>query len=54
MWPLIVIMIAALGLGVWVGLGWPGLKVGRKDRVVSPGRARRLPHHYIHWLRLKR
>lgn len=31
---------AALGGGVWVGLGMPGTK-GREDRVVRPGHARR-------------
>jgi hypothetical protein len=47
-------LIAALGLGIWVGLGWPGLKRGRSDRVVPSGRSRRLPANYIHWIRNKR
>jgi hypothetical protein len=36
-----------------VGLGAPGTK-GREDRVVKSGRARRLDHNFIHWLRPKR
>jgi hypothetical protein len=41
-------MVAALGLGLYVGLGAPGFK-GREDRVVE--RARRLERKHIHWLR---
>ena len=33
-------LIVALGAGVWVGLGMPGVS-GREDRVVRPGMARR-------------
>jgi hypothetical protein len=47
-------LIVALGLGMWVGLGWPGLDRGRKDRVVPPGRSRRLPSNHIHWIRTRR
>jgi hypothetical protein len=43
-------MVAALGLGLYVGLGTPGMK-GREDRVVTEGRARRLERRHIHWLR---
>jgi hypothetical protein len=43
----------ALAIGVYVGLGAPGLP-GRADRVVPSGRARRLPKHHIHWFRPKR
>jgi hypothetical protein len=43
-------MVAALGIGVYVGLGAPGWK-GREDRVVEEGRARRLERRHIHWIR---
>lgn len=43
-------MVVALGGGVYVGLGAPGLP-GREDRIVSPGRARRLKRRHIHWIR---
>jgi hypothetical protein len=46
----IVIAVLALALGVYVGLGMPGLP-GREDRVVTGGRARRLPHRHVHWFR---
>lgn len=49
----IVIAVAALVLGVWVGLGMPGMS-GREDRVVSSGRARRLPHRHVHWIRTQK
>jgi len=51
---LILIIVVSLGIGVWVGLGHPGVGGGREDRVVKPGHARRLPHNYVHWLRIKR
>jgi hypothetical protein len=47
---LILGMVAALGLGVYVGLGLPGMG-GRQDRIVTEGRARRLERRHIHWLR---
>jgi hypothetical protein len=50
---LILIMAAALAIGIWVGLGAPGTN-GREDRVVKSGRARRLDHNYVHWLKTKR
>lgn len=51
---LILLAVGALGVGVWVGLGLPGVDGGREDRVVEPGRARRgLQPNYIHWLRQK-
>jgi hypothetical protein len=43
-------MIAALGIGIWVGLGTPGMR-GPEDRVVHEGRARRLEKRHIDWLR---
>lgn len=46
-------MVVALGIGVYVGLGAPGMP-GREDRVVKHGRAKRLPKNYIDWLRPKR
>lgn len=49
MWWL-VFMIVALGVGIYVGLGAPGFR-GGEDRVITHGRARRLPHRYIAWLR---
>jgi hypothetical protein len=52
MW-FIIGMIAAVVVGVYVGLGMPGMP-GRTDRVVPPGRARRLSPSYVHWFRPKR
>jgi Uri superfamily endonuclease len=46
-------MIAALGVGVYVGLGAPGMP-GRVDRVVEPGRARRLKKQHIDLLKSRR
>jgi Uri superfamily endonuclease len=43
-------MIAALGIGIYVGLGAPGMQ-GREDRVVTHGRAKRLQKRHIDWLR---
>jgi hypothetical protein len=43
-------MLAALGLGIYVGLGAPGTR-GREDRIVHPGRARRLPRRHIDLLK---
>jgi hypothetical protein len=43
-------MAAALGVGVYVGLGMPGMK-GREDRVVTHGTPRRLGKKHIDWLR---
>lgn len=44
--------IAALALGIWIGLGHPGLD-GRKDRVVGENfRPRRMAkHRFLDWLR---
>jgi hypothetical protein len=49
-------MVAALAIGVWVGVGAPGWKFGarRTDRVVAPGRARRLERKRIDLLRTQR
>lgn len=46
-------MVAALGVGIWVGIGAPGLP-GREDRVVSPGRAQRLKKRHIDLLKRDR
>lgn len=48
---IIVGMAAALGIGIWVGLGFPGVN-GPEDRVVRPGQSRRrLEKKHIDWLR---
>lgn len=47
-------LVAALGVGVWVGIGAPGLPGGREDRVVAPGRARRLKKRHIDLLKTRR
>jgi len=52
-WWIIISFILALGLGIYVGLGAPGLK-GREDRVVAPGRARRLKPKHLDWLKPRR
>jgi hypothetical protein len=52
MW-IIITMVGALALGIYVGLGAPGMS-GREDRVVSSGRARRLAKRHIHWIRPER
>lgn len=46
-------MVVALGVGIYVGLGMPGMK-GREDRVVREGTARRLEKRHIDWLRTDR
>jgi hypothetical protein len=43
----------SLGIGVYVGLGMPGMPGGREDRIVAPGRARRLQPNYLHWFRTR-
>ena len=47
-------MVAALGVGIWVGIGAPGLPGAREDRVVPPGQARRLKKHHIDLLKPRR
>jgi hypothetical protein len=47
-------MIVALGAGVYVGIGAPGWKGLRSDRVVEPGRAKRLKKRHIDLLRTRR
>ena len=47
-------MVAALAIGVWVGIGAPGLPGARQDRVVPPGTARRLRKHHIDLLKPRR
>lgn len=46
-------MVIALGVGIYVGLGMPGT-AGREDRIVPPGRARRLKKQHIDLLKRKR
>lgn len=53
LWLLIIFAVLALALGVYVGLGAPGWP-GREDRVVHAGRARRLQHRHVHWIRQDR
>jgi hypothetical protein len=44
-------LAAALGAGIYVGLGMPGMS-GREDRMVSPGKARReARYRNIDWLK---
>ena len=43
-------LLVALGIGVYVGLGFPGMS-GRQDRIVTPGRAQRLRHRRLDWFR---
>lgn len=52
MW-VIIGMAVALGGGIYVGLGAPGMK-GREDRVTEPGRAKRLKKRHIDLLKSKR
>jgi hypothetical protein len=52
-WFILLTCVMALGLGIWVGLGAPGIK-GREDRVVAPGRARRLKPKHLDWLKPRR
>lgn len=33
--------VVALAVGVYIGLGWPGLPFGREDRVLPRGMRRR-------------
>jgi hypothetical protein len=46
-------MAGALGFGVYVGLGAPGMR-GREDRVVESGRAKRLQKRHIDLLKQQR
>lgn len=51
---LIVGGIVALALGIYIGLGMPGMP-GPQDRVVPPGTARRFhKHQTLDWLRPQR
>jgi hypothetical protein len=47
-------MVLALGVGIYVGVGAPGWKGLRQDRVVEPGRARRIKKQHIDLLRRTR
>jgi hypothetical protein len=47
---LVVIMGAALAVGIYVGLGAPGFP-GREDRVVSRARRLKQQHTPLDWLR---
>ncbi|HEX6307006.1 MAG TPA: hypothetical protein VFZ69_02395 [Longimicrobiales bacterium] len=44
-------MVVALCAGVWVGIGLPGVRGLREDRMVEPGRARRLKKQHIDLLK---
>lgn len=46
-------MILAVAIGVWVGIGMPGVKGLRGDRVVKPGTARRLRKQHLDWLKAR-
>jgi hypothetical protein len=35
---LVIGAVLALAVGIYIGLGWPGLNVGRHDRVLRGGR----------------
>jgi hypothetical protein len=48
---IVVGMVAALVIGVYVGVGAPGWKGLRQDRVVEPGRAKRLRKQHIDLLK---
>ena len=47
-------MVVALGVGVYVGIGAPGWKGLRQDRVVEPGRAKRIRKQHIDLLKRSR
>ncbi|MGH7483283.1 MAG: hypothetical protein ACRELV_14110 [Longimicrobiales bacterium] len=42
--------VAALGIGLYIGLGFPGLP-GRQDRVTSKRRSRRRTFTPLDWIR---
>jgi len=46
-------MIGALAVGIYIGLGWPGLPFGKQDRVLPPGmrRQRKQPFTPVNWIR---
>ena len=51
----VILAVLALAIGVYVGLGLPGMP-GREDRIVAPGREQqqqrgggRLSHRYCPW-----
>jgi hypothetical protein len=46
--------VVALVIGIWVGIGAPGLPGAREDRVVEPGRAKRLKKQHIDLLKPRR
>jgi hypothetical protein len=50
---MVVYMIIALGLGVYVGLGLPGIP-GRGDRVVARARRRKVQYTPLDWFRPRR
>jgi len=47
-------LVFALCVGIWVGIGLPGVPGLREDRVVPPGRARRLKKQHIDLLKRHR
>jgi hypothetical protein len=52
---LIVLMIGALGVGVYVGLGLPGMPGLRDDRVVNSAQRRlKLQHSPLDWMKPRR
>jgi hypothetical protein len=51
---IIVGMAIALVIGIWVGIGLPGIKGLRSDRVVEAGRAKRLRKQHIDLLKTRR
>lgn len=38
--------VVALLAGIYIGLGWPGLPMGREDRVLPPGMRRRKKDYF--------
>lgn len=47
-------MVIALVVGIYVGIGAPGWKGLREDRVVEPGRAKRIRKQHIDLLKRTR
>lgn len=38
--------VVALLLGIYIGLGWPGLPIGREDRVLPRGMRRKKKDYF--------
>jgi hypothetical protein len=49
-------MVLALAAGIYIGLGWPGLNVGRNDRVLRGGRRQPVRRAYtpLDWFKPRR